>query len=90
VLIVWGAIQFFYWPLYFEEDDKSFGNTIRNSLVVISTNPIFAFVILVFSAILTFGSMLITAPVGLALAVWITLIGTFSVRDRLGKARKKG
>lgn len=89
VLLFWTAIQLFYWPLLVEQEDQSFGNTFRNAFVMISANPLFAFLILVMCAALIFVSALTTLPVGIALAVWIALIGTYAVRDRLGIYRER-
>ncbi len=89
ILVGWLLVQVFYWPLFYEQEDRSFRTTLANSAKMLLLNPSFGLFIGLFSLALAAAGVLFGIPLGTALMAWLALIGTYAVRDRLGAYRQR-
>lgn len=90
VLLCWLLIQVFYWPFFYEQEERSFRTTLINSARLLLANPGFGLFIGLFSLALAVAGVLLGIPLGVALMAWLALIGTYAVRDRLAAYRRQG
>ncbi len=87
VLLCWLLVQVFYWPFFYEQEDRSFRTTLANSAKMLLLNPGLGLFIGLLSLTLAVAGVLLGLPLGVALMVWLALIGTYAVRDRLAAYR---
>jgi uncharacterized membrane protein YesL len=88
-LLLTQAVQFYAYPLYFEQEVKSWRLAIRNAALVAGANPLYTGVLLIVALALTLITLLF-APLlfVLGLAVWTMFANTAAV-DRVAKYRKR-
>lgn len=89
ILLGWLLVQVFYWPFFYQQEDRSFRTTLANSAKMLLLNPGFGLFIGLFSLALAGAGVLLGIPLGTALMAWLALIGTYAVRDRLGAHRQQ-
>ena len=87
VLLCWLLVQVVYWPFFYEPEDRSFRTTLANSAKMLLLNPGLGLFIGLLSLTLAVAGVLLGLPLGVALMVWLALIGTYAVRDRLAAYR---
>lgn len=83
VLLWWLVVQVFYWPFFYQQEDRSFRTTLTNSAKLLLTHPGFGLFIGLFSLALTVTGVLFGLPLGVTLMAWLALIGTYAVSDQL-------
>jgi hypothetical protein len=88
VLVGWVLLQVFYWPFFYEQEDRSLRTTLTNSARILLLNPSFGLFISLFSLALTVASVLLGIPLAMALIAWLALTGTYAVRNRLAAHRR--
>ena len=89
VLLAWLLMQVFYWPFFFEQEDRSLRTTLTNSAKLLLVNPGFGLLIGLSSLALAVVGVLLGIPLGMALMAWLAMIGTYAVRDRLAAYREQ-
>lgn len=89
ILAGWLLVQVFYWPFFYEQEDRSFRTTLANSGKMLLLNPGFGLFISLFSLALAVAGVLTGIPLGTALMAWLSLIGTYAVRGRLAAYRQR-
>ncbi|HZD11416.1 MAG TPA: DUF624 domain-containing protein [Candidatus Binatia bacterium] len=82
-LAVWLALNFFYWPFWLAQEDRSLLNTYRNCARFLLLHAGLAFMLVVFSVVLTVLSLVTTLPFTLALTCWLALLGLAAVQHSL-------
>jgi uncharacterized membrane protein YesL len=87
VLLAWLLMQVFYWPFFYEQEDRSLRTTLANSARLLLANPGFGLFIGLLSLALAVAGVLLGIPLGIALMAWLALIGTYAVRNRLAVYR---
>ena len=89
-LFFWTAIQFYVFPFYIEQENKSWRIALKNAALVAGANPIFTLVLFVVAAALTIFSMVVVPPlfVLLGLVFWV-MIGTQAIINRVAKYRAR-
>ena len=85
LLLVWFAINLYYWPFYFAQEDRSFRTTISNAAKMALLNPGFTFLYALLVIVLILLSVVTGLLLGAVLGMWVALWGTLIVRDRLKK-----
>ena len=88
--VLWLAIQFYIYPLYVEQEKKTWRIALRNAAVVSGASPLFSFILIVLGALLIILSLVFVPPlfVLLGLSFWLTLSNAATV-DRLAVYRKR-
>jgi uncharacterized membrane protein YesL len=88
-LVLTQAVQFYAYPLYFEQEVKSWRLAVRNAALVVGANPLYTAILLIAGLAVTLISI-VFAPLlfVFGLAVW-TLFANTAVVDRLTKYRKR-
>jgi hypothetical protein len=83
-LLVWLGLNFYYWPFWLAQTDRSLKTTYGNCARFFLLHPWTAVTLAIFAGLITAVSILITLPVGLALVCWLALLGTAAVQASLG------
>lgn len=81
--LVWALLNFFYWPFWLEQEDRSMRNTYANCARFLLLHPFTAVGLGLFAAVLALISIPTTLPAGLALMVWLALLAVTAVRQAL-------
>ena len=83
LLLVWFALNLYYWPLNLLQDDQHFLTTIGNAAKIAVLNPgftlVYALLALLFVAVSVLSGMLS----GAVMATWLAVWGTLAVRERI-------
>jgi hypothetical protein len=80
--LLWLALQFYVWPLLFEQPQKRLRNALLSALLLTFAAPVYTFTIwLMVGAVTLIASYLF--PAGLWLVSFLTLLGNTAVIDRL-------
>jgi uncharacterized membrane protein YesL len=81
--LAWFAVNLYYWPLYYAEEDRRFGVTLANAAKMALLNLNFTVVYALLALFLIGVSVLSGVLLGAVLGVWLSLWGTLVVQDRL-------
>jgi uncharacterized membrane protein YesL len=88
--VITQAVQFYVYPLYFEQEVKSWRLAVRNAALVAGANPLYTAVLLIVALLITALSIVFVPLLFvLGLAIWTMFANTAAV-DRLTKYRKIG
>jgi hypothetical protein len=85
IAAVWVAINFFYWPFWFEQGHPTIHQTLFNCVLLLAKRPLYALTIVAVLLLISVISVGLTLPFGAALMTWIALIGTTAVEDELAR-----
>jgi uncharacterized membrane protein YesL len=88
VLLSWLQVQVFYWPFFYEQEDRSLRTTLTNSAKMLLLNPGFALSIGLLHLVLAVAGVVTGFPLGMTLMAWFALLGTYTVRARLAAYRQ--
>jgi uncharacterized membrane protein YesL len=89
ILVGWLLVQVYYWPFFFEQEDRSFRTTLVNAAKMLLLDPGLGLFIAAFSLVLAVGGILLGIPLGTTLMPWLALIGTYAVRESLAVYRRQ-
>jgi hypothetical protein len=89
VLLSWLQVQVFYWPFFYEQEDRSLRTTLTNSAKMLLLNPGFALSIGLLHLVLAVAGVVTGFPLGMTLMAWFALLGTYAVRARLAAYRQR-
>jgi hypothetical protein len=84
---LWAAVNVFYWPFWFEQDQPTVRQTLFNGLLLLAKRPLYALTIAAALLLISLFSVALTLPFAAALMTWIALIGTTAVEDELARVR---
>jgi len=84
LLLVWFALNLYYWPLNLIQSDRRFLTTIGNAAKMALLNPGFTLAYALIALLFIAGSVLSGLLLGTVLGTWLALWGTLVVRDRFG------
>ena len=87
-LTLWLSVNFFYWPFWLAQDDRSMRNTYRNCGRFMLLHPGLALALVGLSVILTVVSLVTTLPFTLVLMCWLALLGTISVQQAVAAQKR--
>ena len=87
LLLVWFALNLYYWPLNLLQSDQRFFTTIGNAAKMALLNPGFTLAYALIALLFIAGSVLSGLLLGTVLGTWLALWGTLVVRDRLALVR---
>ena len=88
-LVIWLALNLFYWPFWLAQSDKSMRTTYANCGRFLLLNPWPALLLVVFSVMLAAISVATMLPFSLALICWLALIGIAAVQRSLALHKQK-
>lgn len=83
MVIVWFAINLYYWPLYFEQADRRFTTTLGNAAKMALLNPGFTIAYAGLALVLIAVSVLSGFLLGAVLGAWLALCGVLAVHRLL-------
>ncbi len=82
-LIIWVILNFFYWPFWLAQADKSLKTTYANCGRFLLLNPFPAVTVVVLGVVLLLLSLVTTLPFFLAVMGWLSLLGVTAVEMSL-------
>jgi hypothetical protein len=85
--LIWLALNFYYWPFWLAQADRSLKTTYLNCARFLLLNPLTAVGLVLLAVVLTAASLVATLPFGLALMAWLALLGITAVQGNLGATR---
>ena len=88
--LLWLAVQFYLYPMFVEQEKKSWRMAIRNAAVIAGANPLFTFLLLLIGGTLIGVSLFLVPPLFVLLgpAFWL-MLGNAATIDRLEIYRKR-
>lgn len=84
-LILWVILNFFYWPFWLAQTDKSMRTTVANCGRFLLLNPFPAVTITVLGVVLLLLSLATTLPVFVAMMGWLSMLGVAAVEISLAE-----
>lgn len=82
-LSLWLVLNFYYWPFWLAQEDRSLRATYSNCFKFLLFHPGPALLLVLFSLFLTLLSVVTTLPFTLALMCWLALLGVVAVQQSL-------
>ena len=79
--VAWFAVNLYFWPLHFAQEDRRFTTTLGNALKMALLHPgfttLYALLALLLIAAFTLTGILLGAVLGVWLSLWGTLVGRY-------------
>jgi hypothetical protein len=88
--LIWLLLNFFYWPFWLAQTDRSMKNTYLNCGRFLLLNSIPSLILVGVATILTLVSLATTLPFALALLSWLALMGVTAVQTSLDRTDASG
>jgi uncharacterized membrane protein YesL len=88
-LFAWFGLNLFFWPFWLSQEDKSLRTTYANTARFFLLNPAATALLTGLSIILALASLILTLPFTLALACWLSCMGTVAVQSSLERRRSR-
>ncbi len=88
-LVIWSALNLFYWPFFLEQDDRRITTTYRNTMVFSITRPGLVFGLVVLSVAVIVVSAMTVILFAFAVLPLVALMTTYAVREALAEARNQ-
>ncbi len=88
-LTVWLMLNFFYWPFWWRQRDKSWRTTLANCGRFLLLNPGTAVILFIFSVTLISVSVLLAVPLAAGVVGWLALVGVTAVQRALQPVPEK-
>ncbi len=85
ILVLWLALNLFFWPFWFAEDGahRTLRVTWRNAAAFLATHPLPALLVTVLVLLLGGASVVLGAPLGLLFMAWTALLATATLAAHL-------
>lgn len=87
-LILWAALQFYLFPLFLEQEDKSVLLVFRNAVILLFARPVFSLTLMVLVALVSLLSLFLFIPLVLALAPLIALVANRATMDLVEESHR--
>jgi hypothetical protein len=89
VALVWFMLNFFYWPFWMAQEDKSLKTTYANAFRFFLLQPWTTLMLLAVAGIVLGLSAWVVFPLTVGVVMWLVLVGETAVSQSLAKARSE-
>lgn len=82
-LTLWLVLNFYYWPFWLAQEDRSLRATYSNCFKFLLFHPALALLLVLFALVMALLSVVTTLPFTMALMCWLALLGVVAVQSSL-------